>query len=204
MIDIFDYPQTFSRNIIEGTFKRVFQKAGSYYQDIFLNAHGIAKDDFEEFLEKIRIPRDNSKILKTVSTEYLKGNKHFDDYVIAYLYYKLTNNYYLTQSVSNAILQFHIQYKISHDKDEEIDISNLVRYFAHIVEIVQVYQKIEKKEISVKDIIDEIELGKIVVKNSKKECSFYFAYEEQKYSVNSNIVVKNLNLTGSKTVFFNY
>lgn len=204
MIDILNYPQTFSRNIIEGTFKRVFQKAGSYYQDIFLDTYDIAKDDFEEYLEKIIIPQNNSKIFKTVSTGYLKGNKHFDNYVIAYLYYKITNNYHLTQSVSNAIIQFHTQYKISHDKDEDIDISNLVRYFVHIVEIIQVYHTIEKKEISVKDAIGAIEAKEIVVEHSEDESSFKFIYEKQIYSVNSNIVVKNLNLTGLKTVFLNY
>jgi len=78
-----------------------------------------------------------------------------------------------------------------------------VWYFVHIIEITQVYHTIEKKEISVKDAIEAIEAKKIVVEHSADE-SFKFIYEKRTYSVNSNISVINLNLTGLKTVFFNY
>jgi len=106
MIDIFDYPQTFSRDIIEGTFKRVFQKAGSYYQDIFLDTYGITKDDFEEYLEKIIIAQDNSKILKNISKKYFKDNKNLNNYVIAYLYYKLTNEYFCPSPLQMLFCNF--------------------------------------------------------------------------------------------------
>jgi len=238
MIDIFHYPQDFSRDIIESTFKKVFQKAGHYYKNKFLDTYEISKDDFEKYLKTITIFQDNPEISKNVSMTHLKGDRHFDSYFIAYLYYKLTNSYPLIQSTANAILQFHIQYKILYDQ-EDSDISSLVRYFVHIVEIAQVYylsskyfieiknfkftsnpkqltlldfenyrmeysKKSSCKEISITDIIDAIETKEIILKSAKNDCSFSFMYENQLYCVKSNITVKNLKLTGFKTVFLNY
>ena len=239
MIDIFHYPQDFSRDIIESTFKKVFQKAGNYYKDEFLDTYEISNDDFEKYLKTITIFQDNPEISKNVSMTHLKGDKHFDSYFIAYLYYKLSNGYSLTKPIANAILKFHIKYKVLHEQEEDSDISSLVRYFVHIVEMAQVYylsskyfmeiknfkftsnpkqltlldfkyyrmensKKSSCKEISITDIIDAIEVKKIVLKSDENDCSFRFMYENQIYCVKSNITVKNLKLTGFKTVFLKY
>ena len=204
MIDIFHYPQTFSRDIIESTFKKIFKKSGKYYQDNFLDVYSFHRKDFNKILDNIKEYHNEYKIFKTISTEYLEGDKHFEDYFIAYLYYKISNPDPLTQSISNAILKFHTQYQILREKEEDIDISSLVRYFVHIIEIAQVYFLHNKKEISITDIIDAIESGEIGLDVTQKDCSFNFVYKEQVYCVKSNIIVKNLQLRGFKSVFLNY
>jgi len=173
---------------------------------LFLESYQYA---YDELIESIRVSKSYEiksktiKPLKHISQHYLNGSKSFDEYYIANMYYKLSfeSHSKLSKYSSSIILKFHIAY-LNHtkqDADADADLSTVFRFFVHIIEVIECLNKYNIKNIYNKhsthldNVLESINKNIIkVIKHDKYD--FGIEVDGILYGINSNIVVKNLNL----------
>ena len=171
-MNIFHYDnQVYALDTIKYNFSKIFHRAFKKEQDLFLKTYKLNKIDFI-------YKKNNTRILKSIAQKHLMGSTRFEEYHIANMYYRLPLNQLISKQSASLILNFHINYfyKIK-QKDNYADIPSLIRYFVHLVEIIEcihwhniqidfsnnrnylssILENIKSKKISIKKSINIIE-----------------------------------------------
>lgn len=200
---IFHYEnETYGIDLIARNFITVFKRAYTAEQRLFLESYQYTNDELINNINKLYdLKSKTTKPLKHISQHYLNGSKSFDEYYIANMYYKLSfeSHSKLSKYSSSIILKFHIAYLNHTKQDADADLSTVFRFFVHIIEVIECLNKYNIKNIYNKhsthldNVLESINQNIIkVIKHDKYD--FGIEVDDILYGINSNIVVKNLNL----------
>ena len=200
-MNIFYYEnETFGIELIASNFLQIFKKAYIKEQNYFLDSLNLEREELiDNINDLIGTNVTTIKVLKSVSQDYLKNKKSFDSYYIANMYYKLPMSSQLSKSSASIILKFHISIIDFYKTDNELDLTNIIRYFVHLVEVLECLNinniKYTDKQNSnyIESVLQCIIKTEIeTIKHDKYD--YALLIDENIYGINSHFIVKNLKL----------
>jgi integrase len=205
MIDIFHYEQeTFAIDLIARNFKVVFQKAYHREKILFLEIYKCSEESLLEYVTSLAdVKEPVNTVLKHVSSEYLKSSKRFDKFYIVNMYYKLPLQHKISKHIASIILRFHIACYKDTANNIQSDLSAKVRYFVHLVEILQSQYIQTKNELPIEELLKKIFNNELSLVDSieKEKCDYAYQYMDEINYIKSHIVVKNMSLLNDLSAF---
>ena len=210
MINLFYYDrETFAIDLIAKNFKIIFQKAYKKEKILFLD---ILKSDESSLLKYVNdicnVEEPAENVLKHVSSNYLHNSDSFDKYYIVNMYYRLPAVEKLSKYLASLILKMHISHNKYVQDGITYNISSVIRYFVHLVEILNILHKESRIELSIEELLNKISNDQLIIIEpiDKRKYDYSCKIDNIVYSISSHYVVKNLNLKSDMTAlkyFFN-
>ncbi len=205
MIDIFHYEQeTFAIDLIARNFKVVFQKAYHREKILFLEIYRHSQEDLLEYVTSLAdVEEPVNTVFKHVGGDYLKGSKGFDKFYIANMYYKLPLQNKISKHIASITLKFHIECYRDINKNPNGDLSAKVRYFVHLIEILQSQYIQSKNELTIEELLEKIFSNELSLVDSveKVKCDYAYKYMDEINYIKSHIVVKKMSLINDLSAF---